>query len=226
VLQVYELLQQTAARCAVLLSSLAAVSEDQVQPQQPDSLCQVQQVLLEGSCEVTLALVQAGWSCLDLDTLPVGVGLPVREALHRVRAHPPAGWPIQAYALIGREDVAATLAASGSSPVAGQGASPVVPVQQVLPAAAAGTRALDHLGYPGGSSSLRHQLSTPATPVHQPVPWMNRTPSSGVVSIGSQGFTPAGPALPNKAAGSGSSLEQGRPPQKGSASATADAHDW
>ena len=33
-----------------------------------------------------------GWALPDLDTLPLGVALPLREALQRCRAHPPAGF--------------------------------------------------------------------------------------------------------------------------------------
>ena len=32
-----------------------------------------------------------GWALPDLDTLPLGVALPLREALQRCRAQPPAG---------------------------------------------------------------------------------------------------------------------------------------
>lgn len=38
-----------------------------------------------------IILVLQGWSLRDLDSLPVGVALPIREALHRCRSNPPAG---------------------------------------------------------------------------------------------------------------------------------------
>ena len=50
-----------------------------------------------------------GWTGPCLDTLPPGVVLPIKEAFHRIRSDPPSGWPSSAYALIGREDMAATL---------------------------------------------------------------------------------------------------------------------
>jgi anaphase-promoting complex subunit 1 len=232
VLDLYGILQRTAARCTALLAaSSAALPQQQPSVQQSDVHSQLQQVLLEGSCEVTQALVQAGWSCVDIDTLPVGVGLPLREALQRVRSHPPPGWPVQAYALIGREDIAATLAASGGSPVAEQlDASSTVKEQ--LPQAA-GAIALSFPSLKAGKGSLP-QLATPATPVHQPVPapWMSRTPSSGVVSIGPAGFTPAaghstGAApQPTQAGGSDSWAVKGKASQGRDASTAADAHDW
>lgn len=36
-------------------------------------------------------VVMQGWSLRDIDSLPVGVALPLREALHRCREHPPPG---------------------------------------------------------------------------------------------------------------------------------------
>ncbi|GAX79203.1 hypothetical protein CEUSTIGMA_g6643.t1 [Chlamydomonas eustigma] len=64
------------------------------------------------SIALALHLDQQGWSQKVLETLPLGVALPLREALHRLRPDPPSGWPITIYALIGREDMAATLLAA------------------------------------------------------------------------------------------------------------------
>ncbi|KAF5836819.1 hypothetical protein DUNSADRAFT_5359 [Dunaliella salina] len=67
------------------------------------------------SWQVVLALLAQGWSPTELSSVPLGVGLPLQEALQRCRADPPQGWPPEAYALIGREDIAATLAATAPS---------------------------------------------------------------------------------------------------------------
>ena len=34
-----------------------------------------------------------GWTQQELDTLPIGVALPLREALHKCRSAPPSGEP-------------------------------------------------------------------------------------------------------------------------------------
>ncbi len=36
------------------------------------------------------AVAAQGWSLRDVDSLPVGIALPIREALHRCQADPPA----------------------------------------------------------------------------------------------------------------------------------------
>ena len=44
-----------------------------------------------GAETVVLAMAEAGWSAATLDSLPVGVALPLREAMQRCRHAPPAG---------------------------------------------------------------------------------------------------------------------------------------
>jgi anaphase-promoting complex subunit 1 len=41
----------------------------------------------------------------DLTYLPVGIALPIREAIFHCRCNPPSDWPEESYALIGREDI-------------------------------------------------------------------------------------------------------------------------
>ena len=47
--------------------------------------------------------VISGLTCKDLDCLPFGVAVPVREALHQSAADPPLTLPTGAYQLIGEE---------------------------------------------------------------------------------------------------------------------------
>ena len=52
-------------------------------------------------------MCSAGFARSDIARLPVGVSIPLRDALRRARADPPRDWPAAAYALVGREDLAA-----------------------------------------------------------------------------------------------------------------------
>ncbi|ORY08304.1 hypothetical protein K493DRAFT_29218 [Basidiobolus meristosporus CBS 931.73] len=52
----------------------------------------------------------------DLEQLPFGISLPLREAIHHCRKKPSANWPIDAYRLIGREDMAEQLQSNLSPP--------------------------------------------------------------------------------------------------------------
>ena len=45
---------------------------------------------------------------LDLDTLPVGVKLPLLDCIKRCHKAPPTCWTAEAYKLIGRSDIAMT----------------------------------------------------------------------------------------------------------------------
>jgi anaphase-promoting complex subunit 1 len=45
----------------------------------------------------------------DIDRLPFGVALPLREALRSSRHSPPSNWPTAAYHLIGREVILVSL---------------------------------------------------------------------------------------------------------------------
>lgn len=42
----------------------------------------------------------------EIEALPPGIALPLREALHAVRHFPPTHWPLSCYRFIGREDLA------------------------------------------------------------------------------------------------------------------------
>eukprot|EP00814_Leptocylindrus_danicus_P021824 CAMPEP_0116010592 /NCGR_PEP_ID=MMETSP0321-20121206/4085_1 /TAXON_ID=163516 /ORGANISM="Leptocylindrus danicus var. danicus, Strain B650" /LENGTH=1159 /DNA_ID=CAMNT_0003479705 /DNA_START=267 /DNA_END=3746 /DNA_ORIENTATION=+ len=56
--------------------------------------------------DVVLAMEEQGFSSpADLDDFPIGVSLPIREALYSCRSAPPENWPPRAYSLIGREDL-------------------------------------------------------------------------------------------------------------------------
>ncbi|CDF35720.1 unnamed protein product [Chondrus crispus] len=52
-----------------------------------------------------LAMVEDNFCKTDLEGLPVGVALPLQDALFICRRKPKATWPYQAFALIGREDL-------------------------------------------------------------------------------------------------------------------------
>lgn len=45
----------------------------------------------------------------DLDTIPFGIALPLREAIYEVRKHPPHDWPPRCYYFVGRYDLAQQL---------------------------------------------------------------------------------------------------------------------
>ena len=51
---------------------------------------------------MVLLLILSGISERDLMHLPVGVGLPLREAIFNCRCNPPSDWPEEAYALVGK----------------------------------------------------------------------------------------------------------------------------
>ena len=54
-----------------------------------------------------------GMTCLDLQSLPVGVALPLLDMIRCCREAPPTTLPLAAYDLIGREDVAQILGSAG-----------------------------------------------------------------------------------------------------------------
>jgi hypothetical protein len=62
-----------------------------------------QQLLNEKLVET---MVKSNFKLKDVDCLPFGVALPLREAIRSCRATPPSSWGAEAYALIGREDLA------------------------------------------------------------------------------------------------------------------------
>ena len=53
-----------------------------------------------------LAMVAEEFGLPDLDRLPPGISLPLRHALDECREVPPGDWPVQAYVLVGRDDLA------------------------------------------------------------------------------------------------------------------------
>jgi hypothetical protein len=52
---------------------------------------ELEHLLLLGSQQLVLLLVRQGWDVLAMDGLPLGVALPLREAVARCRTNPPAG---------------------------------------------------------------------------------------------------------------------------------------
>ncbi|KAK3580765.1 hypothetical protein CHS0354_023054 [Potamilus streckersoni] len=64
----------------------------------------------ENSVErMVLFMIEQGMTDKELTTLPVGVALPIREAIFHCRCNPPSDWPMEAYALIGRQDISQLL---------------------------------------------------------------------------------------------------------------------
>jgi hypothetical protein len=52
---------------------------------------ELRQLLLGGSQELVLLMVEQGWDPLSLERLPLGVALPLKEALSKCRNYPPSG---------------------------------------------------------------------------------------------------------------------------------------
>ncbi|KAI9032149.1 hypothetical protein DFJ74DRAFT_601859, partial [Hyaloraphidium curvatum] len=70
-------------------------------------LCAVYKSLVEGGAQICVeAMVEWKLMPQDLDCLPDGLALPLREALRICRAKPPKGWSGDAYTLLAREDLA------------------------------------------------------------------------------------------------------------------------
>ncbi|KAL3875250.1 hypothetical protein ACJMK2_038174 [Sinanodonta woodiana] len=64
----------------------------------------------ENSVErMVLFMIEQGMTEKELTTLPVGVALPIREAIFHCRCNPPSDWPMEAYVLIGRQDISQLL---------------------------------------------------------------------------------------------------------------------
>eukprot|EP01083_Nonionella_stella_P126448 382729_1 len=55
--------------------------------------------------QLTLAMVEENFTPNDIDCLPLGIALPLREALRSCKYNPTHDWPKGAYVLIGREDL-------------------------------------------------------------------------------------------------------------------------
>ena len=65
--------------------------------------------------DIVSQFVQAGYGRHELDCLPMDIGLPIREAIRLCRTDPPGQWPVPAYMLIGREDLAAQTRGDGAT---------------------------------------------------------------------------------------------------------------
>lgn len=72
------------------------------------------QCLYSGESDITyearaesalLAMVEDGFSRVDLEALPFGVAIPLQDALISCRQNPKPSWPYRAFVLIGREDL-------------------------------------------------------------------------------------------------------------------------
>ena len=59
-----------------------------------------------GPQAVVLEMARRCFSLNDLDTLPSGVSLFFQESLYSCKIDPPGDWPLEAYILIEREDLA------------------------------------------------------------------------------------------------------------------------
>ena len=64
---------------------------------------------------LVVAMADAKFSFDELESLPVGISLPLQDALHSCRARPPDGWPVEAYRLVGRSDLALLVSLGHSS---------------------------------------------------------------------------------------------------------------
>lgn len=58
-----------------------------------------------------LGMVWCGFRLENLETLPFGISIPLRETLKICRENPSSRWPADAYVLVGREDIAALVLA-------------------------------------------------------------------------------------------------------------------
>ena len=57
-------------------------------------------------CEkVVETMVKLSFTSADLDDLPFGIALPIRESIRICQTNPPSDWPLAAYELLGRRDL-------------------------------------------------------------------------------------------------------------------------
>ena len=61
---------------------------------------------LDCAAKVVLALDRLGWTTLDIDAITFSFAMPLREVLRMCQANPPDDWPLGAYELVGRPDIA------------------------------------------------------------------------------------------------------------------------
>ncbi|CAG8664779.1 1739_t:CDS:2, partial [Cetraspora pellucida] len=75
--------------------------------QRTRQVCAIYHKLInEGEKSIILEIVNIGYTINDIDALPCGIALPLREAIRKCRENPPNDWPGEAYILVGREDLA------------------------------------------------------------------------------------------------------------------------
>ncbi|XP_060071238.1 anaphase-promoting complex subunit 1-like isoform X2 [Ylistrum balloti] len=70
---------------------------------------------------IVLYMTEIGMTYQDLEYLPVGVSLPLREAIFHCRCNAPSDWTEQAYTLIGRQDLSQLLGMENKKPQAPPG---------------------------------------------------------------------------------------------------------
>ncbi|KAL0039031.1 hypothetical protein WJX77_005730 [Trebouxia sp. C0004] len=171
ILELYTLLNNSNAACNRMLaqSSLASAADSASTEGAKSALAPghaelARTAIQEGAQKLVLAMVDREWTLPDLDTLPLGVALPLREALQRCRAKAPSGWPLAAYVLIGRDDIAATVQASVALPPEGASPQSLLPLASPVSSLALATPL--HHGAGGGASPKKPSLGR--TPIRQP----------------------------------------------------------
>ncbi|TPX61171.1 hypothetical protein PhCBS80983_g01241 [Powellomyces hirtus] len=60
----------------------------------------------KGARAVVATMVNGGFGKGDLETMPLGLSLPLKQAVENCRTNPPGNWSEKAYTFIGREDLA------------------------------------------------------------------------------------------------------------------------
>ena len=66
-----------------------------------------------------IAMTRAGFGLSELERVPSLLGLRLRDTMRLCRCFPPDNWPAQAYALVGRDDLAMAQSAAGGGRGAG-----------------------------------------------------------------------------------------------------------
>ncbi|KAJ3344057.1 Anaphase-promoting complex subunit 1 [Gonapodya sp. JEL0774] len=64
--------------------------------------------------EVVVQMAMSGWTLAELDRMPPGISVPIREALSRCRKDPPTNWGSAELSLVGRDDLCQMTASSES----------------------------------------------------------------------------------------------------------------
>lgn len=58
-------------------------------------------LIYEGEKAMIFEMVKFGFTSKDIESLPFGIALPLREAIRKCKENPPEDWPEAAYILIG-----------------------------------------------------------------------------------------------------------------------------